>query len=80
MPETKQIKVAIITHAYGQNIYASTTPEGITKQVYQYVKENWKAEVPDLPMPKNKIHAISLYFDQLQEKEWLDENIVDLVD
>ena len=69
MSKTKKIKVflALVTHRYGENIYAAATQRELNVKLYSYVRGEWKEFMKDRPMPKLVKAAISQFFDVAKE-------------
>jgi hypothetical protein len=65
------IWVGILEHKHGTNAYASTTIEGLEKQLYNYVAFWWELEIdeplPDKDVPKRVV--IDYYFNHLEGRE-----------
>lgn len=60
--------VAVINHKHGHDVFAAASEDGIRKEIHEYVKEQWKSEMPDdMQIPADREEAISAYFDYLQE-------------
>lgn len=59
------IYVATIEHKYGVNRYAAKSPEGLMKELYEYVKEYWNEEMPEeeLLTEYEEEEAIEAYFE-----------------
>lgn len=56
-----KIYLATIEHRYGGNLYTAKTQEGLTKQLYEYVKKYW-SEIKDEEIPTDADEAIEQYF------------------
>jgi hypothetical protein len=73
------IHVGIIDHRHGHNTYAAQTKEGLLKQIVNYCRGEWKAEVaPEHPVPDDDDECITRYFD-LVDDESLDMVQVELL-
>lgn|GEM_PF-3263944 len=69
MSETKKIKIhlALVTHRYGENVYAGATRRELNCKLYDYVKGEWKEMMKERPMPTLVKAAISQFFDTAKE-------------
>lgn len=66
----------LIHHRHGVNHYMAKSEEGLQKQVYAYVAENWKDEMDDdHEMPEDIEEAIEEYFEVMRNQcgeEWME--------
>ena len=63
-----RVYVIVISHAFGNNVYASDTEYGAYEHVYGFVKDYW-AEVSSKKIPRNKDLAIKKYFEKMAASE-----------
>ena len=63
-----KVWVAVVSHKYGNNIYASKTHAGAMKQVYEYVEEWWTDIFgSESPIPKDSEEAVYAYFEHFED-------------
>jgi enoyl-[acyl-carrier-protein] reductase (NADH) len=67
---TMKIFAATIEHRHGTNLYLAASQEDLTAQIYDYVVENWEAEIiepldADDATPQDNIEY---YFEQLSDQ------------
>lgn len=62
------IQVLIIEYSNGRNVYACESAEVAHRELHQYVKDNWGAEM-DTPIPEDEDEAIEEYFDAMSYTE-----------
>lgn len=67
-----QIHVLSITHKHGVNVTVHKTADGAAAKLAEYVREEWAAEIDDVPALHNDDLAITFYFERLQDREWYD--------
>lgn len=86
--ETKyltKVWLLITTSRHGDSATVHSTKEGAWNTLYEYVKEEWDAEVnsrwssgKDKKVPKDKNKAVTRYFDTVQDEFYtLEELTVD---
>ena len=63
------VHLAIVSHKFGTNQYASLTKEGLLKQIAEYCTD-WWAEFSTEECPKNDADIVDQYFVNADEIEW----------
>ena len=72
-----KIWVAAITHKHGTTVFTAVTRDQLIHEMYGYVKEWWKQEIPEKPFPHTELEedAVDRYFDTLDHEtlEFIEE-------
>lgn len=58
----KYIHIAVLSHKHGTNIYTAKTEQGLTNQLYDFVKDDWNEHEDMGEIPEDKQEAIDEYF------------------
>jgi len=83
VPVIDEVHVARVSHQHGENVYVAADDDGLTMQIAEYVRENWK-EVSDYtgsdatPESMTDKEAVEAYFDLCQSheiEEYLDTSV-----
>lgn len=61
-----ELYITLISHDNGTNLYLAKSDEGMTDQLYEYVKDDWNEHdwSEDVEVPEDKQEAIDEYFSQ----------------
>lgn len=72
------VHLAIVSHRFGTNQYASITRAGLVKQIAEYCTD-WWAEFSSDECPKNDEDIVQEYFNNAEDVEWCSMSETELI-
>ena len=70
--ETWPIKVGVLHHKHGADIFSGWNEKEVLARVYEYVTEWWDDYCDDQDLPEDHETAIAAYFEAAGGEEYLD--------